>query len=108
MEEQDREQTQKKKRSSPSSLDEPVSVYFRCPAGLLKQVEEIAKLTGFSSKEEAIRQALREFLEHYTPEYYKASQITASQVSTMADMHEKYPSVQSLITALRSQIAAMP
>lgn len=97
-------QTSKKQKEA---AKEDVTVYFRCPAGLLKQVDEIAKIAGFMSKEEAIRQALREFRDNYTPEYYKASQVTEAQVSTMAMLWEKYPNFPAMLAALRAQSAGL-
>jgi metal-responsive CopG/Arc/MetJ family transcriptional regulator len=104
---QDRSQKQTSKEPQ-ESAKETVSVYFKCPSGLLKEFEDVAKIAGFMSKEEAIRQAMREFRSNYTPDHYKASQVTGAQIATMAEMYEKYPNVQSLIVALRSQIAGLP
>lgn len=98
----------RKEKEPREATKEKVSVYFACPSGLIKEVETIARLAGFMSKEEAIRQALREFVQNYAPEYYRASQATEAQVSTMALMWEKYPNLPAIQAALKARSAGLP
>lgn len=90
---------------SGEAIKEKTTVYFACPVVLLREFEQVAKVTGFLSKEEAIRQAMREFLQNYTPEYVIASRNTETSIRTMADMYEKYANVPSMVAAMKAQSA---
>jgi metal-responsive CopG/Arc/MetJ family transcriptional regulator len=85
------------------AIKEKTTVYFTCPVNLLQEFEEIAKLAGYLSKEEAIRQAMREFLQNNTPEYVISARNTEATTATMVQMYEKYPNFTSMLAALKGQ-----
>jgi metal-responsive CopG/Arc/MetJ family transcriptional regulator len=88
------------------AIKEKKTVYFTCHVNLLKEFEEISKLAGYLSKEEAIRQSMREFLQNNTPEYVTAARNTEAATATMVQMYEKYPNFPSMLAALKAQSAA--